>query len=466
MATTTVSIGSNQSIDTETPATSSGGGPSYVVTFGTTPAGIHVGDIGFMDTEDAGGGNASDYTFLVTAISGADITLKYLTDTASKGDNSPLGLYTGGGSSGSPTQAPMVFKRAFSTITLFEAMIDDSSPDYWGSSDDVVGELHADSNFTDATVNFDQKQSLSSVTLSVYEDDRHDGTAESGALWKPTANSGHNVGILRINIDNMIAEWLDISLDSLDSRNTNKAITLVGTNDDNIIRNNLIHDKGGNPGGTGPFMIHVLGAGASSDTLTVQNNIIYNIVEGSNDNAAAMLFDQWAGTVNVYNNTIYNIQSQGGSKVAFGIRSAHVSGSTSNIKNNIVAKLVGGGGERAFEDGIANGSAGTFNEAYNLSDDTSETAYDARGTGSLANKTISEIDFESSAVANEDQRDAVDVRIGDDSVCVGAGVDLGSTNGVNIDIAGTTRSGDWSIGAFHVAAASDTGNPAFLLFLN
>ena len=158
MATTTVSIGSNQSIDTETPAGSSGGGPSYVITFGTTPSGISVGDIGFMDTEDAGGGGASDYTFLVTAISGANITLKYLTDTGGKGDNSPLGLYTGGGSSGSPTQAPMVFKRAFSTITLFEAMIDDSSPAYWGTSDDVVGECHADSNFTDNTVNFSQKQ--------------------------------------------------------------------------------------------------------------------------------------------------------------------------------------------------------------------------------------------------------------------------------------------------------------------
>ena len=160
MATTTVSIGSNQSIDTETPATTSGSGPSYTVTFGTTPTGIHVGDIGFMDTENAGGGGASDYTFLVTAISGDNITLKYLTDTGSKGDASPVGLYNGTGTSGSPNQAEMVFKRAFSTITLFEAMIDDASPDYWGSSDDVVGELHADSNFTDATVNFDNKQSL------------------------------------------------------------------------------------------------------------------------------------------------------------------------------------------------------------------------------------------------------------------------------------------------------------------
>ena len=144
----------------------------------------------------------------------------------------------------------------------------------------------------------------------------------------------YNNGIIDINIDNFILEFVDINLDSLDSRDTNKAIVFRGTNDDNVIRNNMIHDKGGNPGGTGPFMMHIVGAGASSDTLSILNNFIYNVVEGSNDNAAAILLNEWSGTVNVYNNTIYNIQSQGGSKIAIGIRSAHTSGSTSNIKNN------------------------------------------------------------------------------------------------------------------------------------
>jgi hypothetical protein len=555
MTTTTVSIGSrSNTVDTETPATSSGSGPLYTVTFGTTPTGIAVGHIGTVAAFSWDDSSTSNYVYVVTAISGDNITVKYLKDSEERGDASPYGLYTSGGSSGSPVQQVMVFKRsgittaqasasapsytvtfgdagppadlhvgdvgggtdessgseytylvtaidlsnktvtmkyvhddggngttsphglvgadgnqliiafnrAFSTIVVFEEMIDDASPNYWGSSDHVVGELHADSNFTDATVNFDQKQSLSSVTLSVYSDDRHDGTAETGALWKPTGGSGHNQGILRINIDNMIAEWLDISFASLTSANTNKAIVLVGTNDDNIIRNNLIHDSDGNPGNTGPFMIHIIGAGASSDTLTIQNNIIYKIVEGSGDNAAAMLLNEWSGTVNVYNNTIYHIESQGGSKIAFGIRSAHVSGSTSNIKNNIVAKLVGANGERAFEDGIANGSAGTFNEAYNLSDDTSTAAYDARGTGSLANKTLAEIDFVSESVGSEDLH--LDV----DSVCREAGVDLGTTNGVNIDIDGLDRDATgvtWDIGADQ-ASTADTGNPAFLMFVD
>ena len=459
---TTVTIGSNQNISSNTTSGTSGSGP-YVITFtSSVDSKVVVGDIYVISDEASHFGT---YTYLVTAISGSNYTLKQVDDGgAGMGDMTPHGNFM----DFSYSQVAGVFKRAFADIGDFEVHVNLSSPTYFGSSDDVIGQMHADSTFTDARTYFDNSQSLSSVTLSAADGQRHGGTDGAGTsqvVIEPTANAGHNNAIIDINIDNFILEFVDINLDSLDSRDTNKAILFRGTNDDNVIRNNMIHDKGGNPGGTGPFMMHIVGAGASSDTLSILNNFIYNIIEQTGDNAAAILLNEWSGTVNVYNNTIYNIQSQGSSKIAFGIRSAHVSGSTSNIKNNIVAKLVGDNGERAFEDGIANGSAGTFNEAYNLSDDTSETAYDARGTGSLANKTISEIDFESSAVANETQRDAVDLRIGSDSVCVGAGVDLGSTNGVNIDIAGTTRSGDWSIGAFHVAAASDTGSPAFLMFV-
>ena len=465
MATTTVSIGSNQSIDTETPAGSSGGGPSYVITFGTTPSGISVGDIGFMDTEDAGGGSASDYTFLVTAISGANITLKYLTDTGGKGDNSPLGLYTGGGSSGSPTQAPMVFKRAFSTITLFEAMVDDSSPSYWGSSDDVVGECHADSAFTDSRVYFDNTQSLASVKLTVNSDDRHDGTAGSGAVIRPTAGSGHNLGIIDVNIDNFIVEWLDFDLGSLDSANTNTAIRLAGTNDDNIVRNNLIHDKGGNPGSVGPFIISVTGAGASGDTLSILNNIIYSIVETNNDSAAAVSVYLWAGTVNMYNNTVYNVVSNGSSKASWGFVYRNVSSSVVNLKNNISSGLTVTGTvatyARAYQDFAAGGS--TLNSDYNLSDDTTTgAAYKATGANSLIDKSLAQIDFVSTVAGSED------LHLDTDSVCREAGVDLGTTNEVNIDIDGVDRDATgvtWDMGADQ-ASVSDAGSPAFMMFLD
>jgi hypothetical protein len=395
MATTVTSIGSNQNIDTAVPSTTSGSGPLYDITWNKTlSTSVAIGDLATATDFTSGA-----YVYLITAISGSTYTLKYISGAG--GDQSPADLCDDSYCSSPPT---FTFKRAFSTITLFEAMVDDASPSYWGTTDDVVGELHADSNFTDATVNFDNKQSLSSVTLSVYEDDRHDGTAESGALWKPTTGSGHDVGILRVAIDSMRIEWIDFSLDSLDSTNTNKTIVLTGTNDDCIIRNNLIHDKYGNPGNNGPFMIHVIGAGAASDSIYILNNIIYNVEETSDDTANAVNTNLWGGNAYIYNNTVYNIVSNGGTKFAIAYRFGNPASSNTRIKNNIASKLdsANATGERAYEYGPSNGGAGTVDEAYNLSDDTASTAYEASGTGSLIDKTLAEIAFVSTTAGSED----------------------------------------------------------------
>lgn len=469
MATTTVTIGSNQSISTNTTSGTSGSGP-YVITFtSSVDSKVVVGDIYVISDDTTHFGT---HTYLVTAISGSNYTLKQVDDGGSgMGDTTPHGNFqTMNYETFSYEQAAGTFKRAFEDIGDFEVHVNLSSPKYFGSSDDVIGQMHADSTFTDARTYFDNSRSLSSVTLSAADGQRHGGTDGAGTsqvVIEPTANAGHDNGIIDINIDNFTIEFVDINLDSLDSSNTNKAILLRGTNDDNIIRNNMIHDKHGNPGGNGPFMIHVVAAGASSDSLYILNNFVYNIIETGGDHSTAIVTNSWAGNAYIYNNTIFNIQSDGSSKYAIGIRFGNPSSSNTRVKNNIVANLVSANssGERAYEHGASNGGAGTVDEAYNLSDNTAHSSYTAAGTGSLTGKTLSEIDFESSAVSNESERDAVDVRIGEDSDCVGAGVDLGSTNGVNIDIAGTTRSGDWSMGAFHVAAASDTGNPAFLLFI-
>jgi hypothetical protein len=455
MATTVTSIGSNQNIDTAVPSTTSGSGPLYDITWNKTlSTSVAIGDLATATDFTSGA-----YVYLITAISGSTYTLKYISGAG--GDQSPADLCDDSYCSSPPT---FTFKRAFSTITLFEAMVDDASPSYWGTTDDVVGELHADSNFTDATVNFDNKQSLSSVTLSVYEDDRHDGTAESGALWKPTTGSGHDVGILRVAIDSMRIEWIDFSLDSLDSTNTNKTIVLTGTNDDCIIRNNLIHDKYGNPGNNGPFMIHVIGAGAASDSIYILNNIIYNVEETSDDTANAVNTNLWGGNAYIYNNTVYNIVSNGGTKFAIAYRFGNPASSNTRIKNNIASKLdsANATGERAYEYGPSNGGAGTVDEAYNLSDDTASTAYEASGTGSLIDKTLAEIAFVSTTAGSED------LHIQDSSVCSEAGDDLGTTNEVNIDINGFDRDGGgvtWDMGAHQVSRAS-TGNPAFFMFID
>jgi hypothetical protein len=357
--------------------------------------------------------------------------------------------------------------RNYSTINAWEADLNDG--DIYSNGDTAIGEMYADSTFTGATSTIENGSDiggsaaadLALIKLTVHADSRHDGTAESGALLKPTANSGHDVGIIRINVDNVTVEWLDISLDSLDSADTNKAIVLTGTNNNCIIRNNLIHDKGGNPGSSGPFMIHTIAAGGGSDTTSILNNIIYNIVETGADTAGAINMNQWQGTINIYNNTVYNIDSNGSNKAAYAYRYNGHSGQTANVKNNIAAKMVADTAsyKRAFWDT----GTGTANEDYNLSDDTISTStYEATGSNSLTDKTLAEISFVSTGVGTED------LHIDSDSDCVDAGVDLGTTNGVNIDINQRDRdaAGDtWDIGA-HELVPEATAGAAFLLFLD
>ena len=362
--------------------------------------------------------------------------------------------------------------RDYSTIVAWEADLSDDS--IYADTNDAVGVMYADSTFTDATVTINGGISiggssgadLDSVTLTVVAASRHDGTAESGALLKPTANSGHGNGIIRMDRDNITVEWLDISMDSLDARNTNRCIVLTGTNDDNIIRNNLIHDKGGNPGSQGPAGIQAIAAGGASDTISILNNIIYSIIETSGDHTVGINTNQWQGTTNIYNNTVYKITSNGGSKYAYGILFGNPSGATINIKNNLVA-LLDGAQERAY---YKNGSGSTANTANNLSDDTAGADYDAEDmnqslndSSSLIGKTLAEISFVSTTVGSEDLHIGTAL-----SVCNMAGVDLGTTNGVDIDINGRDRDalGDtWTIGAHQFTAIAENGS-AFLLFLD
>ena len=106
-------------VDVETPASCSGSGPSYNLTYATNPTGVQVGDFVIVDKREAGEGGDSSilstYTYQVTAIDTPphpdEYTLKYITDDESLGDDSPCDLPAGTGSSGSPDTAPNTFKR-------------------------------------------------------------------------------------------------------------------------------------------------------------------------------------------------------------------------------------------------------------------------------------------------------------------------------------------------------------------
>ena len=468
MTTTTVSIGSNQSIATVTPASTSTVSGEYVITFtASVSANAAVGDIFVISDEVS---FMATYTYLLTAISGSDYTLKVVYDGGSgMGDMSPYGNFMYYNDWFEAVQSAGTFKRAFSTITIFEQMIDDTSDLYWGSSDDVVGECHADSAFTDSRVQFTSKQSLASVTLTAHETDKHDGKAGTAGkvVIRPTAYAGGSRGIIEMNFDNLIVEWLELDFGDTATTgggtNTNKGIYLLGTNDDNIIRNNIIHSRTGSPNTDPIFAIHMSGsASASSDTLSILNNIVYNFRETQDDTGSGININSWKGTLNIYNNTVHNIQSENSSaKPATCFRFNGQSDQVANVKNNIASLITASTAteHRAYWDT----GTGTSNVDYNLSDDTTHATYEAQGANSLKDKTAAQIDFVNTVVGSED------LSLDTDSVCREAGVDLGTTNGVNIDIKGVDRDATgvtWDMGAAQASTAEASGSPAFMMFLD
>jgi hypothetical protein len=452
MPETIVSIGSNQSIATVTPnscSTVSAG--LYDVTFSSTPSSdVAVGDI-YVAQEETGA--FTTYTFLLTQIDGSTYRLKYVVcddgGMGSCGATSPCDIYTGSFETVAGT-----FKRAFSNLTEFEGMVDNTSDLYWGASDDLIGQMHKDdvTGFTDGMTIFDNKQSLNSVTLSVVESDRHTGTAETGVFLKPSAAAIHDSGIIQSGIDDFTLEWLDISLDGLNSKATNVAVKIMGAYgvgvDNNTVRNCLLHDKYGNPGSSGPRAIFGAHGGNAAHTTTVQNNIIYSFHETSNDtNIGVFLRNLEPGAVKVFNNTVVDLVSDGSSKLCVGV-SFH-GGSNDEIKNNIVADLSADGDsdhERAYLSYSA-----LADVSNNLSDTTTDDDWNAADMGqsygdttALVDKTLVEIAFVSTTPTAESYL------LETGSVAIQAGVDLGSTDNVNYDIKGFDRHANdvtWDIGA-------------------
>ena len=108
--------------DTGTERTVSGG-PIYTVSYDPVDTFVNVdlGDYVYIEKRAAGAGSSSSvlstYVYVVTAmtIGGEaatdDITMKYLYDTAETGNDSPLDLPSGGGSSGEPEQAEHKYVR-------------------------------------------------------------------------------------------------------------------------------------------------------------------------------------------------------------------------------------------------------------------------------------------------------------------------------------------------------------------
>jgi hypothetical protein len=433
----TVSIGANQSIATVTPASSSGSGP-WVITFTSTPSSdVAVGDIFVIQDEVA---SMATNTYLVTAISGSNYTLKYLDDGGSyQGDASPYGnFYTMNYETFEPEQASGIFKRCYTTIIFFEAGLNDS--DLYSSGDDIVGELHDDGDFTETNVIFNYNTNINSIKLTAYSADRHLGVigATGKVIWKPTANNE----LINLNVDNITVSWIEFDFTNF----TNYVGIDVTTAADNIyVTNNILHSMPNQSFNLNPLRFQGHGY--------IMNNMIYNMVDAGDWSFGINLYGS-SKAIGVYNNTIYKITNTGGDEAA-GIRT---NDSDHLLKNNLVMTVTGG---VCYWN---NGGVSTSSD-YNIGTDT--TANSGFGSNSV-NSAVLANTFEEYGTAT-----ATDfLRLKTGSAAIGVSEDLVTTPvGVNIDLNGFDRNSaavDWDAGCFQfTTAAASTGSPAaFLLFLD
>lgn len=421
MPTIITSIGSNNSIATGVPSSCSGSSSPYVVTFTSTPSGVSVGDK-CVFTDEVSMGMGLVVTYRVTAVDGADITLAYVTDDMMNGDVSPCALYNS-----MYSQAEGVFSRYYSTISTWEADLDDE--ELYASSDIAQGSMYDDSAFNeDVTIDGGDTVSLASRVLTVPSSQRHDGTAGTGARIVRTVDVGE---CIEVAIAPTTVEWLEINMsDNECIRGAFKTDTSSTTTSTFLgcIAHSIVTTVTGGDTGT-----HSRAFWADGNT-DILNCIAYGLTSGGSSGYCDFFKMNGSGTYtqSFYNCTGYNANnnSSSGNTNAFQIK---------NHANKTVKNCISMG-----VSGSSSGTADCFSEPasavmqYNMSSDAT-----AGGTGSLASKTTAD-QFVSTVAP-------VDLHLKDGSDAIGAGTDLGTTpTNVNFDIDGRDRDdeGDtWDIGA-------------------
>ena len=433
MATVTTSIGTNSSIDTETPSSGSGSNP-YTVTFTNDPTGVSVGD-----SMEISNGMGTTYNYLVTEISGSDYTLKWI---------------TGGGFATNPygitdpyyNQADGTFKRTYSTIGAWESDLDDTS--YYSSSDDAVGEAYNDSVFDEyIVIDSGGTVGLSSVTLTAPSSERHDGKAGTGTRIEYTGNEGSS---FRIRRSQCTVEWLELDLTSTGS--SVSAGLNFGTNSTQEVyaRNNIIH--GLTTQSTHIHGVYIWGTGDSSNTRYLMNNLIYNMDNSSSSKSASgvtVSSGNWG--VYLYNYTVYYVKSTAVGDDAFCFS---IHDTDTFIKNNIAARP--SAWHSSYQKCFAESGFSGSTHDYNLSTDSTAT-----GTNSLTGEDYEDL-FVSVTGGTED------LHLEEGAAAIDAGVDLGtSPTGVNIDIDGFDRDtvASWDIGADEYVSSATVVTPSAAAFV-
>ena len=329
--------------------------------------------------------------------------------------------------------------RDYSTMTLWEADLDDGTSaandaTAYSSGDDAIGEVYNDTAFDEqVAIDGGSTVGLNSITLTVHADERHDGTAGTGARIVRTAN---NPLILPSTTVTLTVEWLE-----LDS-NGNQAggSGIMGHN----VQRAWLYSKIIAHGATGGSNNNGLVQTSSGGLETWMNCFVYDVDSPNTGSATRGISINTNRDATIYNCSIIKIvQSTGAApgRIAYGIRAGDRAGTT--VQNNAVGLISANqAGSEDYHSNIQSPSNATVD--HNLSEDSTAT-----GTGSLTGKDPAN-QFTSTADGTEDLHlipgaDAID-----------AGTDLGTTpTGVNIDIDNRDRDAEadtWDMGAHELVA--------------
>lgn len=319
--------------------------------------------------------------------------------------------------------------REYSTFTAWEADLDNST---YQAGDAAVAEAYNDSIFnypygSQLTVNGGTTVGLGSITLTVAESERHDGTYGTGATI--TGDGTSSKELIQINTNNTTVEWLSIFIEGIGNYGAGVGIQYVlnavggGYTSGHVCRYNVMKSDGV----ARAFANSVALLWLQSQGAAAYGNIIYNHKNSNFSSGSNGIYSNYGGYgVDIFNNTVHNC-TQG----------YQTSSSTVSLKNNIATE----NNPAAFGFSMNAGSA----NSNNMSSDN--TADDIGGDDTIVG-VVTANQFVSIVSGSED------LHLGTSSDAIGAGIDLGTTpDGVQYDIDNELRSEPWSIGADHLAAA-------------
>ena len=417
MATITTTIGAGDTHDSNINIVSTSGSGPYLVTVDDS-SGASVGDALYDEAPWTPGKH-----LILAVVDGT--TLSCATDPSDEGE-----------------QVAKV-KRYYSGSTPLTDWEGDLDSSIYSEYDAAVGVVYKDAPLDEAvTINGGSGVGLTSITLTVAEGERHNGTEGTGATIKRTGTG--DVLVCSSSVTTNV-EWLEI-----DGNGNSDSELIRCTSAINRLSQLIIHDSNG----TSANGIEIANVNAN-----IMNCFVYDITCTATGSARCAGLDVIAGgsarTYNILNNTVHDIINNSGSGDAFCIGVSD-SGGNKDLKNN-----------------IATDPSGTSSGTIQCYSDSSYTSVDS--TNNLASDTSASGTYSLDSIVSGNQYVSnsapYDLHLKSGADADGAGTDLAaSPSGVEIDIDGFSRHADssydpWDCGAHELQTAAASGTKGTLALI-